>query len=84
MFYFKAKNGYNKIITKNGKHVLFKTHPYLGSSIEFDTNKIETQITEMGGFSEGWCELDCYYVVNDVGMNSMEFKKLCQLTEIGK
>tara|TARA_B100001059_G_scaffold232399_1_gene270144 strand:- start:801 stop:1187 length:387 start_codon:yes stop_codon:yes gene_type:complete len=80
--YYLARNGCASPAKYNGKRIYYKRTPFLGSvSHDISPVTIETMDTYIRHKSfneEGWLETDGFWVVNEVGMMSMAFRKACQ------
>lgn len=69
MKYAYAKNGCGERALKNGKPILYPSSSKAAVPLEREQLK----------FSNGWCETAKFWVVDDKGMESIAFKKACQL-----
>ena len=81
-FYYLARNGYASPAKYKGKPIYYKRTAFLGSGshdispVTIDT--MNTFINDKSFNKEGWLETNEFWVVNDIGRNSMIFKKACQ------
>ena len=80
--YYLAKNGYASPAKYKGKPIYYKRSPFLGSTYnDISTLSIDTMNTFINDKSfnkDGWLETNNFWVVNEVGRNSIIFKKACQ------
>lgn len=68
MYYAYANNGYGARALKDGKPIVY---PSSTGTVLLNSDSLT--------FSDGWCETDELWVVNHAGMESVAFKKACQL-----
>lgn len=79
-YYYLALNGYASPTKHKGKLIYYKRTPFLGAQdawkMDVDTMKA---IIKDKPFEDGWLETNDFWVVNDIGRDSMRFKKACQI-----
>lgn len=68
MKYAYAKNGCGERALKDGKPIVY---PSSTGTVLLTSEQVT--------FSNGWCETAKFWLVNDAGMESIAFKKACQL-----
>ena len=80
--YFTVLNGIPTVVTHQNKPILYPGNTSALRSTQgktFDDNHVNQLVRDNGGFVNGWCQLEDYWVVNDEGMNSPFFKRLANI-----
>ena len=79
-YYYLALNGCASPAKHEGKLIYYKQTPFLGARDEWklDVHTMESLIQNKL-FHNGWLETDDFWVVNEIGRDSMIFKKACQI-----
>lgn len=80
--YNTALNGIPTVVTHQNKPILYPGNASaswttLGKT--YDDNHVIKLVRDNGGFQNGWCQLEDYWVVNDHGMNTPFFKRLTMI-----
>lgn len=78
--YYLALNGCASPAKHKGKLIYYKQTPFLGARDEWklDVDTMES-IIQNKPFHNGWLETDDFWVVNEIGRESIIFKKACQI-----
>jgi hypothetical protein len=78
--YYLALNGCASPTKHKGKLIYYKQTPFLGARDEWklDVDTMES-IIQNKPFHNGWLETNDFWVVNEIGQESMIFKKACQI-----
>ena len=78
--YYLALNGCASPTKHKSKLIYYKRTPFLGGCDEWkmDVDTMES-IIQNKPFHDGWLETDDFWVVNEIGRDSMIFKKACQI-----
>ena len=79
-YYYLALNGCASPTKHKSKLIYYKRTPFLGARDEWkmDVDTMES-IIQNKPFHDGWLETDDFWVVNEIGRDSMRFKKACQI-----
>ena len=80
-YYYLALNGCTSSAKHEGKPIYYKRTPFLGARDEWQLCRADTMesIIQNKPFHNGWLETDKFWVVNEIGRDSMAFKKACQI-----
>jgi len=79
-YYYLASNGHGSPAKYKDKNIYYRRTPFVGSesSYPMKVKKMDSFIRDMSFNEEGWLETERFWVVNEVGMMSLAFRKACQ------